>query len=64
MVLIFRHLETACPVAVILVRHVLQHDDAAFPVADESDSLRKSAARLSGRGPLVIRDGDEQAEGG
>ena len=62
--LIFRHLKAACPVAVILVRHVLQHDDAALPVADKRDSIRKSIASLDRRGLLVLRDGDEQTEGG
>ena len=62
----FIHLEAACPVAVILVGHVLEHDDAALPVAGERRSLRKSVARLDrgGLGLLVVRDGDEQAEGG
>ena len=58
-----RHLEAACPVAVILVGHVLQHDDAALSVADERDSLRESIARLDRRSILVLGNGDEQAEG-
>ena len=58
-----RHLEAACPVAVILVGHVLQHDDAALSVADERDSLRESIARLDRRSILVLGNGDEQTEG-
>ena len=63
--IVFIHLEAARPVAVILVGHVLQPDDAAPPVADERRSLnRESVARLDRGGLLVVRDGDEQAEGG
>ena len=58
-----RHLEAACPVAVILVGHVLHHDDAALSVADERDSLRESIARLDRGSILVLGNGDEQAEG-